>query len=117
MTEITRLHSSARMSQAVIHGGTVYLAGQVAQQNPGASVAVQTTEVLKRIDDLLAEAGTDKSRILTAYLYLADIADFTEANSVWDVWVSANAKPARTTIEARLTEAHYAIVIGVIAAL
>lgn len=117
MTDIQRLHPTQRMHQAVIHGGLVYTAGQVAQDHPGASVAVQTKDVLDRIDRLLAEAGTDKTRILTAYLYLADMADFDEMNTVWDAWVAPDGKPARTTIEAKLTEAHYTIEIGVIAAL
>ncbi len=98
MTDIRRLHPNARMSQAVIHGDTVYTAGQVAQDNAGKSVAEQTREVLGRIDALLAEAGTDKSRILTANIYLSDIATFGEMNGVWDAWVAPDAKPARTTV-------------------
>jgi len=117
MTDIRRLHAGARMSQAVIHGDLVYTAGQVAQDNAGASVAVQTTEVLARIDALLAEAGTDKSRILSANLYLADITNFDEMNSVWDNWVVRGATPARTTVEARLAGSEYGIEIGVIAAI
>lgn len=117
MTDIRRLHPTVRMNQAVIHGGLVYTAGQVAQDNPGASVAVQTAEVLRRIDDLLCEAGTDKTRILSAYLYLPDMADFDAMNRVWDAWVAQEAKPARTTVAAGLTEPHYNIEIGVIAAL
>jgi enamine deaminase RidA (YjgF/YER057c/UK114 family) len=117
MTDIQRLHPTVRMNQAVIHGGIVYTAGQVAQDNPGASIAVQTAEVLGRIDSLLAEAGTSKSRILTAYVYLADIADFDAMNTAWDAWVAQDAKPARTTIEAKLTEAHYGVEVGVIAAI
>jgi enamine deaminase RidA (YjgF/YER057c/UK114 family) len=117
MTDIQRLHPTVRMHQAVIHAGTVYTAGQVAQDNPGASIAVQTAEVLQRVDDLLTEAGTNKSRILTAYVYLADIADFDEMNTAWDAWVAQDAKPARTTIEAKLTEAHYGVEVGVIAAI
>jgi enamine deaminase RidA (YjgF/YER057c/UK114 family) len=117
MSEIRRLRPTVRMHQAVIHGGTVYTAGQVAQDNPGASAAAQTQEILSRIDDLLAEAGTDKSRLLTASLYLADIADFDEVNRVWDAWVSPEGKPARTTIQALLTEPHYTVEISAIAAL
>jgi enamine deaminase RidA (YjgF/YER057c/UK114 family) len=117
MTDIRRLHPGTRMSQAVIHGNTVYTAGQVAQDNPGASIAVQTAEVLARIDALLAEAGTDKSRILSANLYLADIANFDEMNRVWDGWVAQDGKPARTTVETRLAGPEYGIEIGVIAAI
>jgi enamine deaminase RidA (YjgF/YER057c/UK114 family) len=117
MTDIQRLHPTVRMHQAVIHGGIVYTAGQVAQDNPGASIAVQTNEVLARVEALLAEAGTSKARILTAYVYLADIADFEEMNRAWDAWVAQDAKPARTTIEAKLTETHYGVEVGVIAAI
>jgi enamine deaminase RidA (YjgF/YER057c/UK114 family) len=117
MTDIRRFHPTVRMHQAVVHGGLVYTAGQVAQDNPGASVTVQTAEVLRRIDDLLREAGTDKSRVLSANLYLPDMADFAEMNRVWDAWIAPDAKPARTTVAAGLTEPHYNIEIGVVAAL
>jgi enamine deaminase RidA (YjgF/YER057c/UK114 family) len=117
MTAIQRLHPTVRMNQLVVHNGIAYTAGQVAQGNPGASIAVQTAEVLKRVDDLLAEAGTSKSRILTAYVYLADIANFDDMNTAWDAWVAQDAKPARTTIEAKLTEPHFGVEIGVIAAI
>jgi enamine deaminase RidA (YjgF/YER057c/UK114 family) len=116
MTDIRHLHSTARMSQAVLHGGLVYTAGQVAQDNIGAGVAAQTAEVLRRVDDLLHEAGTDKTRILSVCLYLPDLADFDEMNQVWDAWVAPEAKPARTTISAALADPGYKIEIGVIAA-
>ncbi|MDA5862594.1 RidA family protein, partial [Acinetobacter baumannii] len=88
------------MSEAVIHNGVVYLAGQVG--NPGDSVADQTRAVLAQVDRLLAEAGTDKTRILKAQIWLADITDFAEMNAVWDTWVPQGHCPARATGEAKL---------------
>ena len=99
---IARLHAGPRMSQAVIHGSTIYLAGQVADQAKGKSVGDQTKEILAAIERLLAEAGSDKTRILSATIYLADIATFGEMNAVWDAWVPAGHAPARATIEAKL---------------
>ncbi len=116
MPEITRLHPTVRMHQVVIHNGTIYTAGQVAEANAGDSIEAQTREILERIDALLAEAGSAKNRILTAYVYLADIADFAGMNSVWDAWVAPDGKPVRTTIEARLTDPAFKVEIGVIAA-
>lgn len=81
---IERKHVNQRMSQIVVHGSVVYLAGQVALERPGAGVADQTRDILQRIDTLLKEAGTDKSRLLTAVVWLTDIATFDEMNSVWD---------------------------------
>jgi enamine deaminase RidA (YjgF/YER057c/UK114 family) len=112
---ITRLHSGPRMSQAVIHGNIVYLAGQVGA--PGESVTVQTQGVLAAIDALLDEAGTDKTRILTATIWLADMADFAEMNAVWDNWVIAEHAPARATGEAKLATPDYKVEIIVTAAL
>lgn len=117
MTDIRRLHPTVRMHQAVAHNGVLYTAGQVAQNNPGAPVAVQTAEVLQRIDDLLADAGSHKGRILSANLYLADMADFDAMNSVWDAWIDPDGKPARTTVQALLTDPQFTIEIGVIAAI
>ncbi|MFZ8942549.1 MAG: RidA family protein, partial [Gemmobacter sp.] len=89
---ITRLHIGPRMSQAVIHNDTVYLAGQVGE---GATVAEQTRDVLAQIDRLLAEAGSSRERILQAIIWLADMADFAQMNSVWDGWIPAGHTPAR----------------------
>lgn len=111
---IRRIEPGPRMSQAVVHGDTVYLAGQVGA--PGQSVAAQTRAVLAQIDRLLAEAGTDKSRILTATIWLADIADFAEMNSVWDDWVDPANPPARATGESRLAAPEYRVEIIVTAA-
>lgn len=111
---IRRIEPGTRMSQAVVHGDTVYLAGQVGA--PGESVAAQTRAVLAQIDRLLAEAGTDKSRILSATIWLADIADFAEMNSVWDDWVDPANPPARATGESRLAAPEYRVEIIVTAA-
>jgi enamine deaminase RidA (YjgF/YER057c/UK114 family) len=113
---IQRLRSGKRMSQAVVHGGTVYLAGQVAEAAAGASVAEQTREILAKIDALLAEAGTDKAKLLSASIWLTDISRFDEMNAVWDEWVAQGCAPARATVEARLAAPKYAVEIAVIAA-
>ena len=113
---IQRLHSGPRMSQAVIHGNTVYLAGQVAD-DPSQDVPGQTRQILAAIDRLLAEAGTDKTRILSATIYLSDIGTFAQMNSVWDSWVPPGHTPARATVEARLAAPQYTVEIQVIAAL
>ena len=114
---IRRIRPGARMSAAVVHGNTVYLAGQVADKSKGASVAEQTKEVLSIIDGLLAEAGSDKSKILSATIYLPDIATFAHMNSEWDKWVSAGNTPARATVEAKLAAPDYKVEIAVIAAI
>ncbi len=113
---IERLHAGPRMSQAVVHGDTVYLAGQVADQAKGKSVGEQTREILAAIDRLLAEAGADKTKILSATIYLADIATFPEMNAIWDSWVPAGRAPARATVEAKLAAPAYTVEIACIAA-
>ncbi len=113
MTTITRIESGPRMSQAVVYGDMVYLAGQVGE---GDSVASQTRAALAEIDRLLAVAGSDKSRILSATIWLADIADFAEMNSVWDVWVDKANPPARATGEAKLAAPKYKVEIIIVAA-
>jgi len=111
---IKRIQTGPRMSQAVIHNKTVYLAGQV---GAGASVAVQTREILAGIDALLAEAGTDKSRLLTATIWLTDMATFAEMNAVWESWVVPGQTPARATVvSSKLASAEYKIEIAVVAA-
>jgi enamine deaminase RidA (YjgF/YER057c/UK114 family) len=105
------------MSQAVVHGNTVYLAGQVAAKAPGKNVADQTADILSTIDALLAEAGSDKSKILSATIYLTDMATFAEMNRVWDRWVVPGAAPARATVlSPQLAAPEYKIEIAVIAA-
>ncbi len=118
MSEIKRLQPGTRMSQAVVHGSTVYLAGQVASGAPGASVADQTRDILSRIDALLGEAGTDKTRILSATIWLCDMGTFAEMNGVWDAWLAPGCAPARATVESpRLAAPDYTVEIGIIAAL
>ena len=108
------IQPDARMSQAVVHNGVVYLAGQVGE--PGETVAEQTRTALAEIDALLAEAGTDKSKNLMATIWLADIADFETMNSVWDAWVDPRNPPARATGESRLAAPEYCVEIIVQAA-
>ena len=112
---INRLHSGPRMSQVVVHGDTVYLAGQVAQGAPGASVGEQTADVLRRIDELLAEAGTDKSKLLSATIWITNMDTFNEMNEVWDAWIDPANPPARACVEARLAAPQYAVEIGIVA--
>lgn len=111
---IRRIEAGPRMSQAVIHGNTVYLAGQVG--TPGKSVAEQTRDVLASVDRLLKEAGSDKSKILQAIIWLADMADFAEMNAVWDKWVDGPNAPARATGEAKLATPEYKVEIIITAA-
>ena len=112
---IQRLDTGPRMSQAVIHDRTVYLAGQVAD-DPSQDVAGQTRQVLASIDRLLAEADADKTRILSATIYLADMGSFGQMNSVWDTWVPQGHTPARATVEAKLAAPAYKVEIQVVAA-
>lgn len=111
---IERLEQGPRMSQAVIHGNTVYLSGQVGA--PGESVTAQTEAVLAQIETLLAQAGSAKSKILSATIWLADMADFAAMNSVWDTWVDKANPPARATGEAKLAAPKYKVEIIVVAA-
>ena len=93
MTQIERLQVGPRMSQAVIHNGVVYLAGQVASDAPGRSVQEQTQNILQRIDALLAAAGTDKSKLLSARVWLTDLRRLDEMNEVWLGWVFSRRHP------------------------
>jgi enamine deaminase RidA (YjgF/YER057c/UK114 family) len=113
---IERKEVGARMSQVVVHGDTVYLAGIVAHANKGKSVTEQTREILATIDGHLASAGSDKSKLLSATIYVADMANFAEMNAVWDAWVSPGNTPARATVEAKLASPEYKVEIMVIAA-
>jgi enamine deaminase RidA (YjgF/YER057c/UK114 family) len=115
-TSIQRIKPGPRMSGAVVHGGTAYLAGQVANATAGGSVTEQTREILGIIDGLLAEAGTDKTRLLMANIWLTDMATFQEMNAVWDAWVAPGHTPARATVEAKLAGPRYKVEIAVVAA-
>ena len=112
---ITRIKSGERMSQAVVHGGIVSTAGQVAQNAKGASVVDQTKDILQEIDNLLAEAGTDKSKLLTATIWLSDIGTFADMNSVWDAWVSPGNAPTRACVESALASPDFTVEIAVTA--
>lgn len=112
---IRRHNPGPRMSAAVVHGNTVYLAGQVAS-DPSADVRGQTEQVLKKIDDLLATAGSSKSRLLSATVWLANMGTYNEMNAAWDAWVDPANTPARATVEARLATPKYLVEIAVIAA-
>ena len=113
---IQRIAVGPRMSKAVVHGDTVYLAGQVADKAAGKSVAEQTAEILGIIDGLLAEAGSDKSKLLMVNIWLSDMSTFAEMNSVWDNWVVAGQTPGRATVEAKLAAPQFTVEIAVIAA-
>ena len=115
MPEITRHKTAQRMSQIVTHNGTVYLAGQVGA--PGDSVADQTRDCLGKVEALLAEAGSDSTRILQCTIWLADMADFAEMNAVWDGWVPQGHAPVRACGEAKLATPEYKVEMIVIAAL
>jgi enamine deaminase RidA (YjgF/YER057c/UK114 family) len=113
---IQRFDTGPRMSQVVIHGDTVFLAGVIANKAAGESVTKQTQDVLSIIDSHLAKAGSDKSKLLTATIYLTDMNTFAEMNAVWDSWVSAGNTPARATVEAKLAAPQYSVEIMVTAA-
>ncbi len=112
---IQRIEAGARMSEASIHQGVVYLAGQVAE-DASADIEGQTRQVLAAIDTLLAAAGSDKTRILRAQIFLADITDFPGMNRVWDSWVVPGNAPSRATVEARLAKPDWKVEIVVTAA-
>lgn len=114
---IKRHHTNDRMSQIVIHNDTVYLSGQVALKAPGASAAEQTKAILDQIDALLAEAGTDKSKAISATIWLCDMADFDAMNGVWDAWAKGGAAPCRAAVHSpKLAAPQFTIEIGLIAA-
>ncbi len=114
---IQRIGVGPRMSKAVVHGNTVYLAGQVADKAAGKSVGEQTADILGIIDGLLAEAGTDKSKLLMVNIWLSDISTFAEMNAVWDAWVPQGHTPARATGEAKLANPKYRVEMIVTAAI
>ena len=113
---IQRLHTGKRLSHAVVHNGIVYLAGQVPDDGAG-DITAQTESVLAKIDQLLRESGSDRSRILSAQIFLPDMKDFAAMNAAWEKWVPAGQAPARATVEARLANPAYKVEIMCIAAL
>jgi enamine deaminase RidA (YjgF/YER057c/UK114 family) len=114
--EIKRLHVGKRLSETAIHNGTVYLAGQIAEDT-AQDIVGQTREVLGHVDRLLAEVGSAKTRILSTQIYIADMADFPGMNAVWDEWVVAGHTPPRATVEAKLANPACLVEVVVVAAL
>jgi enamine deaminase RidA (YjgF/YER057c/UK114 family) len=114
--KIERHETGPRMSKAVIHGDTVYLAGIVADRPQGKSTAEQTRSILSQIDGFLTMAGTDKTKLLSANIWITDMANFAEMNTVWEAWVAPGNTPARATVEAKLASPDYKVEIMVVAA-
>ena len=110
---INRIHPGPRYSEAVIHNDTVYLSGQVGE---GDDIAAQTRSALAYIEELLAEAGSDKSKLLFVTIWLADIADYDGMNAVWDAWIGGENAPARATGESKLASPDYKVEIIITAA-
>ena len=115
MTELQRFHVGPRLSEMAIHNGTVYLAGQVPDDTT-ADMRGQTAQVPAMVDRLLAEAGSDKSRMLMVQIFLPDIADIVVMNEVWDAWVAPGHTPPRATVQAKLANPGYKIEVVVTAA-
>ena len=112
---VQRIKPGPRMSQAVVHGNTVYLVGLTADDS-SKDVKGQTAQILAKIDGLLAEAGTDKSKLLSANIWLTDIGTWSQMNEVWDAWVAPGNAPARATVEAKLAGPGWKVEIMVQAA-
>ena len=112
---IQRIDVGPRMSKAVVNGNTVYLAGIVANDPKGKDTTAQTKDILAQIDGFLAKCGTDKSKLLTANIWITDMKNFAAMNAVWDAWVSPGNTPARATVEARLATPDYLVEIMVVA--
>ena len=115
MTQITRFDFDTRIHHGVVHNGTVYLTGQVAE--PGQSAADQMREVLAKIDDQLAKAGTDRTRILHVQMWLDEVRDFDEVNAVWDAWMPMEHAPARSSGQGRMAKPGMLVELIVTAAL
>lgn len=114
--DIQRRHTNARMSKIVQHGGLIFLCGQTSSGTTLPDIESQTGEVLARIDALLAEAGSARSRLLSATIYLKQMQDFAAMNTIWEAWMPAGAAPARTTVQADLASSDLLIEITVVAA-
>lgn len=117
MTNIKRINAGPRMSEVVIHGGKAYTCGIVADMMAGKGVYEQTRDVLEQIDALLAEAGSHKTLILKANIWLSDMSTFEEMNRAWDAWVVPGQTPARATVESKLAGPEYAVEIMIEAAI
>ncbi len=116
MMTIQRFDVGQRMSEMAVHNGVVYLAGQVAS-DASLDITGQTADVLAQIDALLARAGSDKTKILRAQIYIADVAEFAGMNAAWDAWVPAGHTPPRATVEAKLAKPEWKVEIVITAAL
>ena len=114
---LKRIEPGKRMSAAVIHGNKVYLAGFTPEAALGKPVAEQTRDVLAQIDATLKEAGTDKTKLAQATIWLTDMSTFAEMNAVWDAWVAPGCTPARATVESKLAAPHFNVEIAVVAGL
>jgi enamine deaminase RidA (YjgF/YER057c/UK114 family) len=114
--KIERHDTGPRLSKAVVHGDTVYLAGIVADAPKGKSMTEQTKSILAQIDGFLAKAGTDKSKLLSANIWITDMANFAEMNAVWDAWLAPGNAPARATVQSGLASPDYKVEIMVVAA-
>lgn len=113
--DIKRLHVGKTLSEAAIYAGTIYLAGQVAEDITQ-NIEGQTRDVLGQVDRLLKEAGSDKTRILMCQIFMADIKDFSGMNAVWNEWVAAGQAPPRATVEAKLAKPEWLLEMVVTAA-
>ena len=113
--QIERRHVGKRLSQVVIHGDTIHLAGIVADEPVPDDPGAQTANILAKIDRYLNEAGSDRSRMLTATIWLSDVSYYDAMNAVWDPWVPEDAAPARACVEARLAHPRYKVEIQVTA--
>jgi enamine deaminase RidA (YjgF/YER057c/UK114 family) len=113
--KIQRLHVGKRLSETAIHNGTVYLAGQIADDTTQ-DIVGQTREVLGHVERLLKEAGSDKTRILSCQIYISDMANFPGMNEVWDAWVVQGQTPPRATVEAKLANPACLVEVVVVAA-
>jgi enamine deaminase RidA (YjgF/YER057c/UK114 family) len=112
---IQRINAGPRMSQAVVHGDTIYIAGQIASDTT-TDVIGQTRQILAKIESLLREAGSDKSKLLAANIWLSNVASYDAMNSVWDAWVTPGHPPARATVGSPLAGAQFLVEISAIAA-
>ncbi len=113
---VQRVGMAKRYSEAAIHHGVVYLAGQVADTTAGQGIEAQTTEVLAMVDRVLAECGSDKQHLLRVEIYLADLADYDGMNKVWDTWVAPGFAPPRATVQAQLAKPAWRVEMVVTAA-
>ena len=116
MADITRIGMAKRYSEAAIHNGVIYVAGQVPETTLDQDIGAQTAEVLAMIDKLLAQCGSSKTQLLRVEIYLADMDDYAGMNEVWDAWVAPGFAPPRATVEARLARPQWRVEMVVTAA-